>query len=54
MDDILRNCIQKIWSKYDTDNNGYLDRAETKFFILENIKTGKNKKGELCFDVTEE
>ena len=42
VDDILYNCISKIWLKYDIDNSGYLDKEETKYFILENIKTGKN------------
>ena len=38
MDDVLRIYIDKIWIKYDDDNNGYLDREETKQFISDSIK----------------
>ena len=42
-DAILRNCIDKIWIKYDADNSGYLDREETRAFILESIRGETDK-----------
>jgi len=38
IDDILEVCIEEIWSQYDTDNSGTLDREECKEFILSTIR----------------
>ena len=38
IDDIIKHCIDEIWEKYDDDNNGYLDREETKAFIKDSLK----------------
>ena len=32
-----RLVIDKIWHKYDLDGNGYLDKDETKLFIIDSI-----------------
>ena len=37
LDDVLKNCIEKIWDKYDADGSGYLDREETQVFVKESI-----------------
>ena len=37
IDDILMRCIDSLWNKYDDDGSGYLDKDETKVFILESI-----------------
>ena len=36
-DDIIRKCIDQIWEQYDEDNSGYLDREETRRFIISTI-----------------
>ena len=33
----IRNKINIIWDKYDTDKNGSLDRDETKKFMVESF-----------------
>ena len=33
----IRNKINIIWEKYDTDKNGSLDRDETKKFMVESF-----------------
>ena len=33
IDEVIDNCIDDIWSTYDKDNSGYLDKAETRLFI---------------------
>ena len=38
VDDILRKCVKQIWSEYDDDNSGVLDKEETKRFIMSTIK----------------
>ena len=38
IDEMLMTCIDKIWNKYDDDNNGYLDKEETRAFVIESIK----------------
>ena len=38
IDFILSLCIEKIWTKYDEDNSGYLDREEAKRFVVESIR----------------
>ena len=43
---ILQSCIDKIWTQYDEDNSGYLDREEAKKFVTESI-SGKKTTQEL-------
>ena len=31
--DFVENAVDQIWGKYDTDNSGQLDEAETRKFI---------------------
>ena len=31
--------VEKIWSKYDADNNGYLDKNESKKFVKDTLDT---------------
>ena len=38
VDEIIRHCIDEIWIRYDDDNNGYLDREETRAFIRDSLK----------------
>ena len=38
VDDILKNCIDAIWKKYDVDDTGYLDKEECFMFIMESVK----------------
>ena len=41
INEIIIKCIKKIWSKYDEDNVGYLDRKQIKKFVLENMNAQK-------------
>ena len=38
VDEILQNCIDAIWNKYDTDDTGYLDREECFAVIMESVQ----------------
>ena len=31
---IIAKCVDDIWSDYDQDGNGHLDREETKEFVI--------------------
>ncbi len=33
IDALIRKCVDDIWSEYDKDNSGALDREETKNFV---------------------
>ena len=37
LDEILISCIDEIWQNYDQDQNGLLDKRETKKFLLDTI-----------------
>ena len=37
IDEVLSVCIDSIWTKYDADGYGYLDREETEVFINDSI-----------------
>ena len=28
IDEVIKNCIDTIWDKYDDDDSGYLDKEE--------------------------
>ena len=60
IDDILVQCIDRLWNKYDDDNSGYLDKSETKVFIRESLygETGEmdediltEKQFNACFEI---
>merc|ERR1739844_840068 len=34
---VIGKCVDEIWSKYDDDNNGYLDKQETKRFVQDTL-----------------
>ena len=38
-DDALAGAVDKMWSTYDTDGNGYLDKEETKRFVMDTLKS---------------
>ena len=37
MNDIIQKCIDSIWTEYDADNSGYLDREEAKLFVMNSV-----------------
>ena len=37
IDDVIKNCIDSIWDKYDDDDSGYLDKQECFKFIMESF-----------------
>ena len=45
IDNVIGKCVDKIWSKYDDDNNGYLDKHETKRFVQETLADMANGEG---------
>ena len=54
VDEIIKHCIDEIWDKYDDDNNGYLDREETKAFIKDSLKGEDKEDGDQEEDDEEE
>ena len=37
IDNVIAKCVDEIWSKYDTDGNGNLDKEETKQFVRDTL-----------------
>ena len=37
IDNVIAKCVDEIWSKYDTDGNGNLDKDETKQFVRDTL-----------------
>ena len=37
IDNVISKCVDEIWSKYDDDGNGYLDKEETKRFVQDTL-----------------
>ena len=35
---VISSCVDDLWQQYDTDDNGCLDKQETKRFIRETLK----------------
>jgi Ca2+-binding EF-hand superfamily protein len=33
----INDMIDEVWAKYDVDKNGYLDKIETKKFVLDTL-----------------
>ena len=46
-DEILRNCIEAIWDKYDADQSGYLDKEQCFVFMLESVSDLMHHDGDL-------
>ena len=39
----MSNVVNEIWSTYDVDGNGYLDKAESKDFIIATLGRTNSK-----------
>ena len=37
IDLVIAKCVDEIWSTYDKDNSGYLDKQETKAFVMDTL-----------------
>ena len=37
IDTVISKCVDEIWTKYDDDGNGYLDKNETKQFVQDTL-----------------
>ena len=37
IDAVIAKCVDEIWTKYDDDGNGYLDKEETKRFVQDTL-----------------
>ena len=37
IDEVIEKCVNDIWSQYDKDGNGTLDREETKLFVKKTL-----------------
>ena len=49
LDAVIRKCVEDIWSEYDKDGSGALDRKETKNFV-NNSLSEMNDSGEQFSD----
>ena len=38
LDEVIKNCVEDIWSLYDVDGNGTLDKDETRQFVKNTLK----------------
>ena len=38
IDKVIAKCVDEIWTKYDDDGNGFLDKQETKNFVMDTLK----------------
>ena len=38
VDDLLKKCLEQIWTEYDDDASGQLDKDECKKFIMDTVK----------------
>ena len=38
IDVVITKCVDEIWSKYDKDNSGELDKNETKQFVMDTLQ----------------
>ena len=38
VDSVIESCVNDIWSEYDKDNSGALDKEECKTFVLNTIQ----------------
>ena len=45
IDNVIGKCVDEIWSKYDDDNSGELDKEETKLFVQDTLADMSNDKG---------
>ena len=37
IDEVINKCVADIWTQYDTDGNGTLDKNETKEFVKKTL-----------------
>ena len=37
IDAVIAKCVDDIWSEYDKDGNGHLDKTETKAFVKKTL-----------------
>ena len=37
IEQVIAKCVDEIWKKYDDDDNGYLDKEETKKFVKDTL-----------------
>ena len=37
IDQVIQKCVDEIWTKYDDDNSGALDKEETKKFVQDTL-----------------
>ena len=37
IDQVIQKCVDEIWTKYDQDNSGALDKEETKKFVQDTL-----------------
>jgi len=37
IDSVIAKCVDEIWSKYDNDNSGFLDKEETRRFVMDTL-----------------
>ena len=55
IDVVIAKCVQEIWSEYDEDNSGSLDKEETRQFVKNTLCDMSDGKGlsdqefEMCF-----
>ena len=45
IDEVIRRCVDEIWSRYDDDGNDYLDKDETKRFVQDTLKDMSSNDG---------
>ena len=38
IDAVISKCVDEIWTKYDDDGNGFLDKDETKRFVKDTLQ----------------
>ena len=57
VEQVIAKIVDEIWAKYDDDNNGYLDKTETKQFVRDTLgemtdgdaMEGNDDEFEACF-----
>ena len=35
---VIEKCVSEIWAQYDKDNNGHLDKKESRAFIEQTLR----------------
>ena len=47
---VIAKCVQEIWTEYDKDNSGALDKAETRKFMEKTLSEMNNDGGAISDD----